>query len=95
MYSLGRYNCFIVRAYLRLSITKERKIIKSNLKRLSEIWNTQIVASKVDTCKAKGNDEGRMKRNSPTNQNRHEQGLDKGCRESGLCKCGSAKADKG
>jgi hypothetical protein len=30
--SLGRYNCFIVQAYLRLSIAKGRKVIRSNLK---------------------------------------------------------------
>jgi hypothetical protein len=55
----------------------------------------QRVDTEVDTGKAKGNDKGRKERNSPTNPNRHGQGLDTGCRGCGLWKCRSTKSDKG
>jgi hypothetical protein len=95
MYCLGCYNHFIVRAYPRLSITKGRKVIRSNPKWLSKIGDIQRADTEVDTGKAKGNDKGRKERNSPMNPNRHGQGLDTGCGGCGLWECRSAKVDKG
>jgi hypothetical protein len=59
------------------------------------MWGMRRVDTEVDTGKAEGNDKGRKERNSPTNLNRHGQGLDTGCGGCRLWKCGSTKADKG
>jgi hypothetical protein len=74
--------------------TVNHKRKKGNLKWLSKIQGIKVVDIEVNMGKARGNNEGRKERNSPTNLNRHRQGLDIGCRESGLWKCRSMKADK-